>query len=107
MDRSPTVGSRLIRMVRRTFERVQEPSLLYMRGARSGHTPMDTNEHGGVFYRRSDSGGTTLHITQYFDDGYHVSWDATPHGNQNVHWTNKNVPKGHPDRFTPPNDAIL
>lgn len=84
-----------------------DAALLYTRSARSDHEPLGTNEHEGVFYRRSDIGGTELHITQYFDDGYHVSWDATPTGNQNVHWTNKNVPNGHPDRFTPPSDAIL
>lgn len=79
-----------------------EKSDLYMRSARRDHEPVGTNEHGGVFYRRSDSSGTTLHVTQYFADGYHVSWDATPYGNSNVHWTNKNFPKGHPDRFVPP-----
>lgn len=84
-----------------------EKADLYMRSARSLHNPTDTNEHGGVFYRRSDVGGTVLHVTQYFDDGYHVSWDAAPTGNANVHWTNKNVSKRHPDRFVPPPDAIL
>ena len=43
-----------------------EKSDLYMRSARRNHEPLGTNEHGGVFYRRSDSGGTILHITQYF-----------------------------------------
>ena len=84
-----------------------EKADLYMRSARVNHEPLGTNEHGGVFYRRDDSGGTTLHITQYFADNYHVSWDATPHGNRNVHWTNKNVPNGHPDRFVPPPDALF
>lgn len=89
------------------FEKVTDPALLYVRSARSGHEPMSTNEHGGVFYNRSDSGGTSLHVTQYFDDGYHVSWDATPQGTSNVHWTNQKVPKGHPRRHTPPPDASL
>ena len=84
-----------------------EKSDLYMRSARRDHEPAGTNEHGGVFYRRSDSSGTILHVTQYFADGYHVSWDATPYGNSNVHWTNKNFPKGHPDRFVPPPDALF
>ena len=84
-----------------------EKSDLYMRSARRDHEPVGTNEHGGVFYRRSDSSGTILHVTQYFADGYHVSWDATPYGNSNVHWTNKNFPKGHPDRFVPPPDALF
>ena len=85
------------------FERAD----LYMRSARRNHEPLGTNEHGGVFYRRSDSGGTVLHVTQYFADNYHVSWDATPYGNNNVHWTNKNVPNGHPDRFVAPPDALF
>ena len=84
-----------------------EKADLYMRSARRNHEPLGTNEHGGVFYRRSDSGGTILHITQYFADNYHVSWDATPYGNSNVHWTNKNVPNGHPDRFVAPSDALF
>ena len=84
-----------------------EKADLYMRSARRNHEPIGTNEHGGVFYRRSDSGGTILHVTQYFADNYHVSWDATPYGNSNVHWTNKNVPKGHPDRFVAPPDALF
>jgi hypothetical protein len=89
------------------FEEAKDAALLYIRSARSNHEPVGTNEHGGVFYRRSDNGGTVLHITQYFADNYHVSWDATPTGNQNVHWTNKNVSKGHPDRFVSPSDAVL
>ncbi len=84
-----------------------EKADLYMRSARRNHEPLGTNEHGGVFYRRSDSGGTVLHVTQYFADNYHVSWDATPYGNNNVHWTNKNVPNGHPDRFVAPPDALF
>lgn len=84
-----------------------EKADLYMRSARRNHEPLGTNEHGGVFYRRSDSDGTELHITQYFADNYHVSWDATPYGNRNVHWTNKNVPNGHPDRFVAPPDALF
>lgn len=84
-----------------------EKADLYMRSARRNHEPLGTNEHGGVFYRRSDSDGTVLHVTQYFADNYHVSWDATPYGNNNVHWTNKNVPNGHPDRFVAPPDALF
>lgn len=80
---------------------------LYIRSARRGHQPRGTNEHGGVFYRRDEDGGTILHITQYFDDGYRVSWDATPFGNRNVHWTNQGVATGHPNRHTPPADASL
>jgi hypothetical protein len=84
-----------------------EKTDLYMRSARRNHEPLGTSEHGGVFYRRSDTGGTILHVTQYFADNYHVSWDATPYGNSNIHWTNKNVPNGHPDRFVAPSDALF
>jgi hypothetical protein len=89
------------------FEKAAEAATLYIRSARIEHNPLGTNNHGGVFYRRDDAGGTILHITQYFNDNYHVSWDATDSGNRNVHWTNQNVPNGHPDRFNPPSDAIV
>lgn len=89
------------------FEKVDSRSDLYMRSARRDHEPLGLNEHGGVFYRRSDTKGTILHITQYFADGYHVSWDTTPEGNSNIHWTNQKVPDGHPDRFVPPPDALF
>lgn len=88
---------------RQNFEKAD----LYMRSARSDHEPLGTNENGGVFYRRDDDGSTVLHVTQYFADNYHVSWDATPHGNSNVHWTNKNVPNGHHRRFVAPPDALF
>jgi hypothetical protein len=89
------------------FQEAEGAALLYIRSARRDHQPLATNEHGGVFHRRSDNGNTVLHITQYFADNYHVSWDATSIGNVNIHWTNKNVPKWHSDRFTPPSDAML
>lgn len=87
------------------FESEKEAALLYTRSARSAHMPHGTNEHGGIFWKRESD--TVLHITQYFADNYHVSWDATPSGNRNIHWTNKNVPKGHPERHAAPSDAIL
>ncbi len=84
-----------------------DAALLYVRSARRNHEPLGTNEHGGVFYRRGDDGGTVLHVTQYFEDGYRVSWDATPFGTRNVHWTNQRISAGHPDRHSPPRDASL
>jgi hypothetical protein len=87
------------------FEDEKEAALLYTRSARNEHMPAGINEHGGVFWKRDSN--QVLHVTQYFADLYHVSWDATPSGNQNIHWTNKNVPKGHPERFTAPPDASL
>jgi hypothetical protein len=84
-----------------------DAALPHIRSARSQHEPRGTNEHGGVFYRRSDGVNSVLHVTQYFDDGYRVSWDATPLGTRNVHWTNQRVASGHPARHIPPPDAIL
>lgn len=43
-----------------------EKSDLYMRSARRNYEPIGTNEYSGVFYRRGDSGGTILHVTQHF-----------------------------------------
>jgi hypothetical protein len=109
MDRSGAVTYRRDPFDPHGAQNFQEASAasLYVRSARRNHDPMGTNEHGGVFYRRGDDGGTILHVTQYFADNYHVSWDATPYGNSNVHWTNKNVHKGHPDRFVAPTRRTL
>lgn len=82
-----------------------DAALLYNRSSRSGHAPAGTNEHGGVFYQRDSNGA--LHVTQYFDDGYRVSWDATDAGTERVHWTNQNVPVSDPSRHLPPPDATL
>lgn len=87
------------------FEDENEAALLYTRSARTGHMPHGTNEHGGVFWKRDSN--AVLHITQYFADNYRVSWDATPSGNRNIHWTNQSVPSGHPDRHAAPSDASL
>ena len=109
MDRSGNVTYRREPFDPHGTQNFQEANaaLLYTRSARGGHAPLGTNEHGGVFYRRGDDGGTVLHITQYFDDGYHVSWDATQYGNRNVHWTNQRVGVGAPGRHTAPPDAAL
>ena len=48
------------------------------------------------------------HTTQWYKDEYRVSWDTTDGGQtEKAHWTNMNVPKGHPDRHKEPNDANL
>lgn len=80
--------------------------LLYLRSARNSHEPVGTNEHSGVFYQRGTE-ETGLHVTQYFEDGYRVSWDPTSSGNERVHWTNQNLPVSHPKRHVPPPDATL
>ncbi len=87
------------------FEDDKEAALLYTRSARSGHAPVGTNEHGGIFWKRGSN--QVLHITQYFADNYRVSWDATPSGNQNIHWTNQNLNRNDPASHIPPPDAIL
>ena len=43
-----------------------EKSDLYIRSTRRNYEPIGTNEYSGVFYRRGDSGGTILHVTQHF-----------------------------------------
>lgn len=90
---------------KQNFEDEKEAALIYTRSARSQHMPAGNNHGDGIFYKRDSD--AVLHITQYFADNYRVSWDATPSGNRNIHWTNQNVPTGHPDRHTPPSDASL
>ena len=46
------------------------------------------------------------HTTQWYGDGYRVSWDTKDGGKtEQAHWTNQNLPYGHPDRHKPPKDA--
>jgi len=46
------------------------------------------------------------HTTQWYKDGYRVSWDTKDGGQtEKVHWTNQNVSKRHPDRHKAPDDA--
>lgn len=80
---------------------------LYVRRARTGRSLRGVNEHGGVFYDRRDyteGEGTKLHVTEYYD-GSHVSWDATPSGDVDIHWTDHSVNPGDPVRHVPPPDA--
>ena len=58
---------------------------------------------GGTFYDRNKD--TDLHVTQYYDDSTRVSWDGNGKTDKDRHWTNQNLPPGHPDRHTPPDDA--
>ena len=41
------------------------------------------------------------HQTQVYPDNYRASRD----GQGDWHWTNQNLPKGHPDRHEPPEDT--
>ena len=46
------------------------------------------------------------HTTQWYKDGYRVSWDTNDGGQtEKAHWTNQNLPYGHPDRHKCPDDA--
>lgn len=76
---------------------------LYVRRARTGRSLRGVNEHGGVFYDRNNQ-EAILHVTEYYD-GSHVSWDATPSGGVNIHWTDHDVAPGDPARHIPPPDA--
>lgn len=46
------------------------------------------------------------HTTQWYKDNYRVSWDTKDGGQtEEIHWTNQNVSKKHPDRHKSPDDA--
>ena len=46
------------------------------------------------------------HTTQWYKDGYRVSWDTKDGGQtEKAHWTNQNLPYGHPDRHKRPDDT--
>ena len=46
------------------------------------------------------------HTTQWYKDGQRISWDTEDGGKtERSHWTNQNVPTGHPDRHKKPSDA--
>ena len=48
------------------------------------------------------------HTTQWYKDGYRVSWDTEDGGRtEKTHWTNQNLPYGHPDRHKCPDDADI
>ena len=47
--------------------------------------------------------GDPLHVTPFDPSSpYRVSWDTRPAGDQGQHYTNQNLPYGHPARHTPP-----
>lgn len=66
---------------------------------RCGATPVGAS---GTFAHRDGSPG---HSTQYYSDGYRVSWDTDNNGESKGHWTNQSVAKGSTSRHYPPNDA--
>ena len=63
----------------------------------------DTNDRSGTFYdrrRRID-----LHVTQYYEDNYRVSWDTDGKTDRGHHWTDQSLPSSHPHNHVPPEDA--
>ena len=88
----------------------------YDRNARPGHQVMGIS--GGIKLRPNSSfkgegqdwykgkkPGVIGHSTQYYDDGVRVSRD-TRDGihEEDIHWTDKRLPNGHPDQHKKPND---
>ncbi|MGB4761999.1 MAG: hypothetical protein WBP12_01415 [Candidatus Saccharimonas sp.] len=84
---------------------------LYDRSARPGRVPKgvstrnnETHDRSGVFYQRNNP--IDLHVTQYYDDKQHVSWDTDGQNDRNRHWTDQARHKGDPDRHTPPSGTL-
>jgi hypothetical protein len=72
--------------------------------ARSSKTPKGTSKkQSETMYIRGPRAGKLIHVSQFYDDGYHVSWDAMPDGTvANPHWTNHKT-----DSHEPPPDALI
>ncbi len=97
----------------------------YDRGAFESHGSHNfTDDKGFTMYDRRARSSTEIggsgkensinirtgvgHTTQWYKDGYRVSWDTEDGGQtEKAHWTNQNVSKHHPDRHKKPNDANL
>lgn len=48
--------------------------------------------------------GSSNHVTQYDPNSpYRVSWEMSAHGDTDIHSTNEQLPKKHPDRHEWPN----
>lgn len=59
---------------------------------------MNSNSH-------KNKPGVIGHTTQFYDDKVHVSRDTIDGiHEENVHWTNSNFPKHHPERHKKPKD---
>ena len=83
---------------------------LYDRRARTGTPPLgvrnrdnDTKDRSGTFYDRNRQ--VDLHVTQYYEDNYRVSWDTKGKSDENYHWTDQSLPSSHPHNHVPPEDA--
>lgn len=62
-----------------------------------------TGDRDGVFYSRDRD--IDLHVSQYYDDKHHVSWDTDGKKDRNRHWTDQSREKADPGRHEPPDDA--
>lgn len=84
---------------------------LYNRRARRDTPPLgvrnrdndNTKDRSGTFYDRNRQ--IDLHVTQYYEDNYRVSWDTDGESDRGYHWTDQNLPSGHPENHIPPEDA--
>lgn len=83
---------------------------LYDRRVRASKTPTGiattnntTGDRSGTFYDRSRD--IDLHVTQYYDDKTHVSWDTDGKTDRDRHWTNQRKKSHKSGRHTPPPDA--
>ena len=76
---------------------------IYDRRART-QTDIGGSGEGNYINVRTGKG----HTTQWYKDNYRVSWDTDDGGKtEKAHWTNQNVPTGHPDRHKKPSDANI
>jgi hypothetical protein len=80
--------------------------LIYDHPARSDKLPILSGKASGTTYVHGKEAGESVHITQVYDDGYHVSWDVKSDGTiGRIHWTNDKISLGDISRFLPPTDA--
>lgn len=76
---------------------------MYDRNARI-NTEIGGSGKGNYINVRTGEG----HTTQWYDDGYRISWDTKDGGmTEKSHWTNQNVPRGDQHRHDAPDDAKI
>lgn len=76
---------------------------MYDRNARI-NTEIGGSGKGNYINVRTGEG----HTTQWYDDGYRISWDTKDGGmTEKSHWTNQNVSKGDQHRHDAPDDAKI
>lgn len=82
------------------FGKRKDGVTVFDRSAHPNHDVMGVNATLHIH----DKGGSIFgHSTQYYSDGMRISRSTSDgvheHG---IHWTNQNLPKGHPGRHQPP-----